>query len=77
MIKEPFTNLPLINEKTGILDNAGMAVTHALKSIGFSEVENVRIGRILDYNADSLEEAENIAKSQTNEVMEYYEVKET
>ena len=22
MIKEPFTNLPLINEKTGILDNA-------------------------------------------------------
>ena len=62
---------------TGILDNAGMAVTHALKSIGFSEVENVRIGRTLDYNADSLEEAENIAKSQTNEVMEYYEVKET
>ena len=33
---------------TGILDNAGMAVTHALKSIGFSEVENVRIGRTLD-----------------------------
>ena len=62
---------------TGILDNAGMAVTLALKSIGFSEVENVRIGRTLDYNADSLEEAENIAKSQTNEVMEYYEVKET
>ena len=62
---------------TGILDNAGMAVTLALKSIGFSEVENVRIGRILDYNADSLEEAENIAKSQTNEVMEYYEIKET
>jgi phosphoribosylformylglycinamidine (FGAM) synthase PurS component len=62
---------------TGILDNAGMGVTLALKSIGFSEVENVRIGRTLDYNADSLEDAENIAKSQTNEVMEYYEVKET
>mgnify|MGYP001567399987 FL=1 len=66
----------VITLKPGILDNAGNAVTHALKYLGFSEVNSVRIGKILEYNADSLEQACAIAESQTNEVMEDYEVNE-
>ena len=58
----------------GILDNAGLAVSSALNSLGWNEVKDVRIGKTLEYNASSLEEAESIAKSQTNEVMEFYEV---
>ena len=61
---------------SGILDNAGMAVTHALKTIGFDTVQDVRIGKILTYQAKDLEEAEAIAKSQVNEVMENYVVEE-
>ena len=57
-----------------ILDNAGNAVTHALQSIGFTSVLDTRIGKILYFSASSDEEAELIIKSQTNEVMEYYEI---
>lgn len=57
-----------------ILDNAGNAVTNALRSIGFTSVLDTRIGKILYFSASSDEEAELIIKSQTNEVMEYYEI---
>ena len=30
---------------SGILDNAGKAVTGALKTLGFKDVQDVRIGR--------------------------------
>ena len=63
-----------ITLKKGILDNAGNAVTQALKYLGFPEVNSVRIGKILEYNANSLEEARAIAESQTNEVMEDFYV---
>ena len=66
----------VITLKPGILDNAGNAVTHALKYLGFPEVNSVRIGKILEYNADSLEQAIEIAESQTNEVMEDHSVTE-
>ena len=65
-----------ITLKKGILDNAGNAVTQALKYLGFPEVNSVRIGKILEYNANSLEEARAIAESQTNEVMEDFYVEE-
>ena len=58
------------------MDIAGIAVTHALKSIGFPEVQDCRIGKILEYNASSLEEATAIAKSQTNDIMENFKVEE-
>jgi phosphoribosylformylglycinamidine synthase subunit PurS len=63
-----------ITLKSGILDIAGNTVTEALRHLGFTEVSNVRIGKILEYNADSLEEARAIAESQTNEVMEDFYV---
>ena len=57
---------------SGILDNAGMAVTHALKTIGFDTVQDVRIGKILTYQAKDLEEAEAIAKALVNDGREIY-----
>jgi len=60
----------------GILDNAGMAVTKALHNLGFPEVNDVRIGKTLIFDAQSLDEATQIVKSQTNEVMEYFEIGE-
>ena len=65
-----------ITLKSGILDNAGMAVLSALNRLGFTTVNDVRIGRILEYTANSLEEAKAMAKSQTNEVMENFKVEE-
>ena len=66
----------VIRMHSTILDNAGVAVKAALKNIGFEGVNDVRIGKILEYDASSMEEALEIANSQTNEVMEYNEVKE-
>jgi len=66
----------LICIKRGILDNAGQTVTHALNSLGWPEVENVRIDKIIEFTLEDSdwEKANAIAKSQTNEVMEYYEL---
>lgn len=64
--------------RRGILDNAGQATTQALKTIGYPDVENVRIDRLLEFNLEEADwkKAEAIVKSQTNEVMEYYELEE-
>jgi len=64
--------------RRGILDNAGQTVTYALKSLGWPDVENVRIDKIIEFTLSEpdWEKAEKIAKSQTNEVMEYYELEE-
>jgi|TARA_R110002126_G_scaffold86244_2_gene208297 phosphoribosylformylglycinamidine synthase subunit PurS len=59
-----------ITLKPAQLDIAGIAVTGALHSLGFTNVKDARLGKILEYNADSLEEAHDIARSQTNEIME-------
>jgi len=68
----------LICIRRGILDNAGTTVTHALQHLGWETVENVRIDKIIEFSLDvpDWEKAEAIAKSQTNEVMEYYELEE-
>jgi phosphoribosylformylglycinamidine synthase subunit PurS len=63
-----------ITLKPAQLDIAGIAVTGALHSLGFTNVKDVRLGKILEYNAASLEEAHDIARSQTNEIMEDFKV---
>ena len=62
--------------RRGILDNAGQTVNNALQTLGWPEVENVRIDKIIEFNLEEpdWEKANAIAKSQTNEVMEYYEL---
>lgn len=64
----------IINLHPGILDNAGMATTRALASIGFDCVVDTRIGKVLYFTAESEEQAHRVASSQTNEVMETYEL---
>ena len=68
----------LICIRRGILDNAGRAVEAALRHLGWETVENVRIDKVIEFSLDvpDWEKAEAIAKSQTNEVMEYYELEE-
>ena len=60
--------------RSGIRDNAGVAVMEALKRLGFDKVTDVRIGRLFYVECD--EDIEEIVKSITNEVMETYEIKE-
>ena len=64
--------------RRGILDNAGQTVTYALQSLGWPEVQNVRIDKMIEFDLEESDwqKAEAIAKSQTNEVMEYYELEE-
>mgnify|MGYP001235301244 FL=1 len=61
--------------KPGILDNAGKATTKALESLGFSGVLDVKIGKTIELDCNPTD-VEDIAKSQTNEVMENYLIEE-
>ena len=61
--------------RPGILDNAGKATTKALESLGFNDVINTRIGKIIELQCGA-EQIERIAKSITNEVMEIYKIEE-
>lgn len=56
--------------KRGILDNAGKATTRALQNLGFTNVEDVRIGKSIYIETDSNPEL--IARALVNQVMEDY-----
>ncbi|CAD7289724.1 Phosphoribosylformylglycinamidine synthase subunit PurS [Campylobacter majalis] len=67
--------------KNGVLDPAGKATQHALISLGFSNVEDVRIGKqiVLEINATNKEEAKKQLKTMceellANTVIEDYEI---
>ena len=64
--------------RRGILDNAGQTVTYALQALGWPEVQDVRIDKVIEFDLEERDwqKAKAIAKSQTNEVMEYYELEE-
>jgi phosphoribosylformylglycinamidine synthase len=48
----------LIRLKPGVLDPQGRAVHHALEGLGFSGVEDVRVGRLIEMDlADGTDEA--------------------
>ncbi len=47
-----------VSLKPGVLDPQGRAVHHALEGLGFSGVEDVRVGRLIELDvADSTSEA--------------------
>ena len=49
----------LVRLKPGVLDPQGRAVHHALDGLGFSGVEDVRIGRVIEMSiADGTSEAD-------------------
>ncbi len=67
--------------RKSILDPQGKAAHHALANLGLKEVNEVRIGKLieLDIEADSKEKAREIAETActkllANEVMEDFEI---
>ena len=70
-----------IKPRPGLLDPEGKAVHHALQSLGWSEVDDVRVGKVLylDLEADSEQAASEAAtamcrKLLANPVTEDFEV---
>lgn len=71
----------LVTPRPGLLDPEGNAVHHALQSLGYSDVESARVGKViyLDVDADSEEGAREEAdamcrKVLANPVTEDYEI---
>ncbi|QIG53381.1 phosphoribosylformylglycinamidine synthase subunit PurS [Altererythrobacter sp. BO-6] len=68
----------LVRLKPGVLDPQGRAVHHALEGLGFSGVEDVRIGRVIELDvADGTSDAaldEMCRKLLANMVIEDYTV---
>jgi phosphoribosylformylglycinamidine synthase PurS subunit len=67
--------------KEGVLDPQGKAIGHALATLGFNGVQDVRVGKVIDLdinetNADKAKEtAKNMAeKLLANQVIEDYRV---
>ncbi len=55
--------------KTGVLDPQGKAVKHSLETLGFKEVEDVRIGKFIELRlSDSLSKKD--AESHVREMCE-------
>ena len=44
----------LVRLKQGILDAQGASVRRALEGLGFSEIRDVRVGKVLDLDLDGL-----------------------
>lgn len=42
-----------IERKEAILDPAGKAIEHALESLGFREIENTRVGKLIRLKVDA------------------------
>ena len=67
--------------KNGILDSQGKTVHHALENLGFGQIEDVRMGKIIElkFNGVSREEAEELTagackKLLANPVIEDYRI---
>ncbi len=70
-----------VHLKKGVLDPQGKAVLHALNTLGFKNVENVRVGKqiLLDIDTNdkekAIKEAEKMADELlANPVIENYEI---
>jgi phosphoribosylformylglycinamidine synthase PurS subunit len=48
----------LVRLKTGILDAQGATVKRALAGLGFHEVQDVRVGKVLDLDVDGTSAAD-------------------
>jgi len=70
-----------VHLKKGVLDPQGKAVLHALHTLGFNEVQDVRVGKqiLMEIDTDNKEEAiqktkEMADKLLANPVIENYEI---
>ena len=67
----------LIRPKEGILDPQGKAVERALPALGFDSVRDVRVGRLVELEADdSSHLSELCEKLLANPLIEDYEIQE-
>jgi phosphoribosylformylglycinamidine synthase PurS subunit len=65
----------LIRPKEGILDPQGKAVERALPALGFDGVSRVRVGRLVELEADSADDlGELCEKLLANPLIEDYEI---
>lgn len=57
--------------KEGVLDPQGKAVGHALANQGFKGVENVRIGKVVEFDLDApnADRAKDMAKSMAEKLL--------
>jgi phosphoribosylformylglycinamidine synthase len=67
----------LIRPKEGILDPQGKAVERALPALGFDGIEHVRIGRMVELDADDASQLPDLCeKLLANPLIEDYEILE-
>ncbi len=65
----------LIRPKEGILDPQGKAVERALPALGFDGVSHVRVGRLVELEAESTDELPELCeKLLANPLIEDYEI---
>ena len=65
----------LIRPKEGILDPQGKAVERALPALGFAGIEHVRIGRIVELEAEDAAQLPDLCeKLLANPLIEDYEI---
>ncbi len=65
----------LIRPKEGILDPQGKAVERALPALGFEGVEHVRVGRMVELEAESPDRLDELCeKLLANPLIEDYEI---
>jgi phosphoribosylformylglycinamidine synthase len=65
----------LIRPKAGILDPQGQAVEQALPALGFGEVRNVHVGRLIELDVDDPSQVpEMCERLLANPLIEDYEV---
>ena len=65
----------LIRPKAGILDPQGVAVERALPALGFSGVENVHVGRLVELDVADPEQLQPMCeKLLANPLVEDYEI---
>ena len=65
----------LIRPKEGILDPQGKAVERALPALGFEGVSNVRVGRLVELEADDPDQLDSLCeKLLANPLIEDFEV---
>jgi len=65
----------MIRPKEGILDAQGKAVETALPALGFEGIEHVRVGRIVELNAEDDRRLEELCeKLLANPLIEDYEI---
>jgi phosphoribosylformylglycinamidine synthase PurS subunit len=65
----------LIRPKEGILDPQGKAVERALPALGFSGVENVHIGRLVELDVEDPSQVEQMCERLlANTLIEDYEI---